>query len=172
MSSLIEGCTTSNKEVITSEVLRSQPRYGKPWGNICVTNNYRYVPFVVIIMLMAYDRVWNKSTTTGDTCGAETANPSRAPEVTPGFTWDSCCSMFGFLCNVLYFMACPVSFGNCIVCLCELRFVITPFGIFRLVLHFASQGWCTIFINVKHDIWREKSIIISISDKENILLCD
>jgi hypothetical protein len=47
---LIEGCVAYNKEVITVEALRSQTRPRKPLRKICVTNDYRYVPFVVIII--------------------------------------------------------------------------------------------------------------------------
>jgi len=35
---------------------------------------------------------------TGATNGAGTAYPSRAPEFTPGFEWDSCYSIFSFMC--------------------------------------------------------------------------
>jgi hypothetical protein len=50
MISLIEGCVAYKKEVITLEALRSQTRPRKPLRKICVTNDYRYVPFVVIII--------------------------------------------------------------------------------------------------------------------------
>ena len=50
MISLIEGCVAYEKEVITLEALRSQTRPRKPLRKICVTNDYRYVPFVVIII--------------------------------------------------------------------------------------------------------------------------
>ena len=48
--SLIEGGVTYKKEVITLEALRSQTRPRKPLRKINVTNYYRYVPFVVIII--------------------------------------------------------------------------------------------------------------------------
>jgi hypothetical protein len=40
--------------------------------------------------------------TTGVTSGAETACLSKATEFTPFFLWGSCCSIFIFLCSVLY----------------------------------------------------------------------
>ena len=43
------------------------------------------------------------SSTTGVTCGAGTANGSRAHVLTSGFKWRSCCSMFSFqFCLLLY----------------------------------------------------------------------
>ena len=44
-------------------------------GNITVTNDHGYVPFVVIT-IMSYHRVCNKSNTTGGTYGAGTDYPS------------------------------------------------------------------------------------------------
>jgi hypothetical protein len=43
-------------------------------------NNF---PYQNLISFMTYHQVCNKSNTTGDTCGAGTANPSGAPELTP-----------------------------------------------------------------------------------------
>jgi len=43
----------------------------------------------------------------GVTYGAGTANPSGAHEFTLGFQWGSCCSIFSFLCSVLYIVVCP-----------------------------------------------------------------
>jgi hypothetical protein len=54
----------------------------------------------------------------GATSGEEIANPSGAPEFTPGFSWGSCYSIFSFMCMfcrslfvLLYFF-----FGHCVVC--------------------------------------------------------
>ena len=44
---------------------------------------------------------------------AGTPYPSEAHEFTPGFQWDSYCSIFSFLCSLLYFIVCP--FGFCFV---------------------------------------------------------
>jgi hypothetical protein len=52
--------------------------------NICATNDYRYVPFVVII-ICSYHWVCNRNNKKGATCGAETAYSSVVPEFTPGF---------------------------------------------------------------------------------------
>ena len=50
--------------------------------------------------------------------GAGTAYPSGAPEFTPGFKWDSCYSIFSFMCmfcrSCLSF--CPFSFVHCVIC--------------------------------------------------------
>jgi hypothetical protein len=173
MISLIEGCTASNREVIT-EVLRSQPRTGKPLRNICVTNNYRYVPFVVIIIQFFPHLLLMTEFTTRRVAHVEQKllilpERLRLPPVLSEIRVARClefCVMFCISWLVLFLLV-----WHC-VSFCDLWLVTTSFGIFRLFLHFASQGWCMIFINVKHDIWREKSLINSISDKENILLCD
>ena len=52
------------------------------------------------------------SNTTGTTCGAGSAYPSRAPEITPSFGRGSCCLVFSFLC---YFFC-------TILCLCVFFF--------------------------------------------------
>ena len=41
------------------------------------------------------------------TCGAGTAYPSGAPTFTTGFELCSCCSIFSFLCSVLWIVVCP-----------------------------------------------------------------
>ena len=57
--------------------------------NICVTDDHRYVPLVIITNPF-FPRAWrlitgfnNKSNTTGDTSEAGIAYPSRATELTP-----------------------------------------------------------------------------------------
>ena len=40
----------------------------------------------------------------------------KAREFTLGLSWDSCCSIFRFLCCVLYIIVCTFSFGHCVVC--------------------------------------------------------
>lgn len=47
------------------------------------------------------NQVLRKSHKTGATNEAGTDCTSRAPEISPGFLWDSCCSIFRFLCSVL-----------------------------------------------------------------------
>jgi hypothetical protein len=57
-----------------------------------------------------------KSNTAGATFGAGTAYHFRAPEFTLCFYWDSCCSIFSFLCSLLWIIVCTyLSFGHCIV---------------------------------------------------------
>jgi len=61
-----------------------------PFRNICVTNDQRYVPFVVIttrsfIHDVLFYWVCKKSKTTGATRGAENSNSSGAPESAPVF---------------------------------------------------------------------------------------
>ena len=56
---------------------------------------------------MTIDRVWNNmSNTTGATCGARSAYPSRESEMTPICLWGSCCLLFSFLCCVLWTIIC------------------------------------------------------------------
>jgi hypothetical protein len=37
-------------------------------------------------------------------------------EFTPRFLVSSCCSIFSFLCSVLYIIVCPFSLSHCVVC--------------------------------------------------------
>jgi len=53
---------------------------------------------------MTYCRVCNKCNTTGVTRGAGTDYPFVAPEFTPGSSRGSCCSIFSFLCSVLWIL--------------------------------------------------------------------
>ena len=58
---------------------------------ICVTNDHGHDPFVVNInrvlsSFMTYQRVCNKSSTMGVTCGAGTAYTSVKHELTPLFS--------------------------------------------------------------------------------------
>ena len=66
-----------------------------PLFPVCHNNN------PVLSSFITYNRICNKSYTMGVTCGAGTAYPYGAPEFTSGFQWDSCCSVFSFLCSVL-----------------------------------------------------------------------
>ena len=61
--------------------------------------------------------------TSGATSGAGTAYPSEVPEFTPDFQCDSCYSTCCFLCSVLQIVACPFSFGYCVIF--DLRIIIT-----------------------------------------------
>ena len=78
----------------------------------------------VLSLFMTYHRMFKKSNTTGVTCGADPAYPPGATEFTPEFYWISCCSIFSFLCNVLYIVVFPFSFGHCVV---------WPFEMFRIL---------------------------------------
>ena len=52
------------------------------WPRICSVCLYHYP---ILSSFLTYHRVCNKSNTTGVHSGAGTANPSGAPELTPGF---------------------------------------------------------------------------------------
>ena len=83
---------------------------------------------------MTYHRVCNKIITTGATCGAGTAYPSGTLEFTPGIQWDSCYSIFSFIC--MFSRSMFVLFLLAIVLSVLLRFTDSdyPFGIFKLFL--------------------------------------
>ena len=96
--------------------------------------------FPVLSSFTTYCRVCNQIIKMGATSGAGTAYPSGAPELTPGFQWGSCYSIFSFICMfcrslfvfskvrvtrslVLYvcfadrcLSFCTFSFGHCVVC--------------------------------------------------------
>jgi hypothetical protein len=65
------------------------------WPWICSTCRKH---FPVLSSFMTYHRVCNYINTTGAASGAGTAYPSGAPECTPGLEWDSCYSIFSFIC--------------------------------------------------------------------------
>ena len=51
------------------------------------------------------------SNTTGATCGAGSAYPSGAPEITLSFWWGSCCLFFSFLCCSCVLLVVYLSFS-------------------------------------------------------------
>ena len=53
-----------------------------------------------------YRICYHISNTTGATCGAGSAYPSGAHEITPSFWWGSCCLFFSFLCYVMGTIVC------------------------------------------------------------------
>ena len=72
-----------------------------------------YVPYVVTTIPFPFMNVtyriktiyqicYNMSNTTGATCGAGSAYPSRAPEIPPSFWWGSGCLFFCFICCVMW----------------------------------------------------------------------
>ena len=65
---------------------------------------------------MTYRQICNQCNTTDATIVARNAYHSGAPESTPIFQWDSCCSIFGFLLSVLLIVVRPFSFDHCFVC--------------------------------------------------------
>ena len=111
----------------------------------------------ILSSFMAYHRVYNNSNTTSVTRGAGTAYPSGAPEFILGFKFRSCCSIFGFLCNVLWIIVlslCPFSFGHCIVCPLSLMASDYHFGIllklfFSLCPFFAWSLYCRSFFDLR-----------------------
>ena len=87
---------------------------------------YRIRPF--------YRICYHISNTTGATCGAGSANPSGAREITPSFWWGSCCLFFSFLCYVMCTIVCLFVFfifSHGIASLFSIYEFDCPFGIFR-----------------------------------------
>ena len=58
---------------------------------------------------MTYHRVCNYIDTTAVTSGAGTVEPSGAPEFTPGFLWESCYSIFSFMCMYCRYLFVPLA---------------------------------------------------------------
>ena len=76
----------------------------------------------------------HNSTLTGATCGAGSAYPSGAPEITPSFWWGSCCLFFSFLCCVMCTIVCLFVFfifSLVVVSLFSIYEFDCPSGIFR-----------------------------------------
>lgn len=88
----------------TSKSLPARQYDCLPIRNICVTNDYQYLQFVIITI-----RVWNKtkSNTTSTTSGPGMSYPSGIPE------WSSCYSIFRLLCSVLQSNVCISSIFGC-----------------------------------------------------------
>ena len=79
---------------------------------------------------MCLHRICKQSNMTGATSIAETSHPSGAPEVTPGFQWCFCYSIFSFLCKILQIVVCPfVLFVLLLCCMSffDLRILIVTF---------------------------------------------
>ena len=99
---------------------------------------------------MTYHQIFDEKNIKGTISGAETVYLFEVLEFTLVVWWGLCCSIFSFLCSILYiivvFLACrhditekllkvalntitpPFSFSQCIVCLsfCDLCLQITP----------------------------------------------
>jgi hypothetical protein len=92
-------------------------------GNICITNDYWYVLFVVItIPSFQHSRLIIRFVTR--------VTRRVPPEYTPGFEWHSRCSIFCFLCSVLQIIVlslCSFCFWplHCLS-LFDLRFLVIP----------------------------------------------
>ena len=73
---------------------------------------------------------------TGATCGVGTVYPSGAPEFTTGFQCGSCCSIFNFLCGVLYISLyfCPFFFWSLHCLSFDSRLLVTPLKLLSLTL--------------------------------------
>ena len=71
---------------------------------------------LVLSLFVTYHWVCNNSNTTGATCGAGMAHPSKTPEFTPVFLVELVLLDFSFLCNILWIVDCPFSFCHCVVC--------------------------------------------------------
>jgi len=86
---------------------------------------------------MTDQRVYNKSNTTGATSGTKTAYPSGAPEL-PLVRQEISFSQFVVFCAVfcILLFALLSIFSWSLYCLAyDLRFLITPFGIFKLFVY-------------------------------------
>jgi hypothetical protein len=69
----------------------------------CTEKPFYYIMQNIILFILFASF---NSKTTGVRCGAGTANPSRTPEYTPRFLRGWCCSVFSFLCNILWVVVC------------------------------------------------------------------
>ena len=70
-----------------------------------------------------FDRIcYKKSNTTGATCGAGSAYPSGAPDITPSFWWSSCCLFFSFQCCVMCSIVCLFVFFSFLARRCQFIF--------------------------------------------------
>ena len=144
--------------VLLTQLCLHQPLDGKsltgyPLRNICVSNNHWYVPFAVII-IRYFPHLWFIPMFVARVT-------RRVPHVkqelrchsvfTHGFSLSSCCSIFSFLCNVLYIMFCSfVPFLLTIVLCVLLRYTASdyPFDItkpfffffFFIALNFAVNN--------------------------------
>jgi hypothetical protein len=89
-------------------------------------------------------------------CGAGTANPFGTPEFTPGFQWGSCCSIFSFLCNVLWVVVWPLYVGYCVVYFIDFRLLMAllvssnispkkPLVLTLGCIDYTSSHWCWYF---------------------------
>ena len=77
----------------------------------------------------------NMCNITGATCGAESAYPSRAHEITPSFWWGTYCFVLSFLCCVMCTTICLfvfIIFSHGVVSLFSIYEFDCPSGIFRL----------------------------------------
>ena len=86
----------------------------------------------------------------GATCGAGSAYPSAAPEITPSFWWGSCCLFFSFICCLMCTIVCLFVFfifSHGVVSLFSINDFDCPSGIFRhsLLTHI-NKTYKTFFI--------------------------
>ena len=95
-----------------------------------------YAIFIFLSSFMTYHRVYSKSDSIG-VCGWGSANLSGSPEFTPSCKRGSYCSIFSFLCNALWIVVCPFSFGHCVVCP-------SIYGFWLPLLQFSSTSYNTV----------------------------
>ena len=116
----------------------SQPWLDWPLWNICVTNDYGYVPRIVNTS-WSFPHSWliieyvTRLTTTDATSGAGTAYLSAASEFTPDVWWSSCYLIFSFVCMFCGFLFVHLSFCFLPLC-CLIFFDLRCFIIFNLFL--------------------------------------
>ena len=105
------------------------------WPLICSTCRKH---FPVLSSFMTYHRLCNYINRMCATSGAGTAYPFWSTfEFTPGFHWDSCYSIFSFMCMICRSLFVLLSFffyfDHCVVCSSSIYgFWLPPFGIFIL----------------------------------------
>jgi hypothetical protein len=121
--------------VITSTVIRSPAWLPKPLRNMCATDDYEYVPFVIIAVLSSFInyRSFDKITR------VSLADLELLTILLPGSS--------GVLYCRLLFLFCPFSFGHCIACTWLLRLLIT-IKYLQTFLAAASNELLSVVINV------------------------
>ena len=77
-------------------------------------------------------------------------DPSVEYEFTPGFKLASRCSIFSFLCSILWIVVCPFVLFRLVIVLSVFRFTDSdyPFGIFKLFLSYARWAALPILVGI------------------------
>ena len=81
--------------------------YTSPQAGIELTNLIGVKYNQIKIRPITYHRFCKQSNTMGVRNGAGIAYPAGPPDLTLGFQQGSCCSIFGFMCGILWIFDCP-----------------------------------------------------------------